>query len=99
MSVPLDTYVQIVAAGEPHTRESVEMLCLSCTLAECDEKSPLCLIQIARRRDKRLNDLMYYYEWLANGDGWKLAHRAELKRAAARRYAAKKSAQKKAVRK
>ncbi len=46
--------VEIVTAGEPYTSESVQRLCHACVLDDCDQGAALCLVSIARRRDKRL---------------------------------------------
>jgi hypothetical protein len=81
--------VEIVKAGEPHSVESVQMLCLQCPLTTCDEEDPGCLIRIARRRDKRLHNYMYYLEWLGAGDEERLKRREQRQRDAAIRRRAK----------
>lgn len=82
--------VEIVQKGEPYTPESVMFLCLQCPLPDCDNTKPLCLVRMARRRDKRLHDLMYYGEWLAGLDEERLKLRQQNKLQAAKKYQSKK---------
>ena len=76
--------VDVVKRGEPYTAESVQMLCLNCPLPDCNEESRNCLIQIARRRDARLNRAIIYNDMLADPEY--AERRKEQKRVAARRY-------------
>lgn len=83
--------IEIVEAGEPYTADSVQMLCLKCTIAaNCDEENRACLIRVARRRDKKLDHTYYYREHVAEFDEEKAKRRALQKSEAARRYQEKK---------
>ena len=78
--------IKLVEQGEPYTAETVEMLCLNCPLADCNEEDSNCLIKIARRRDRRLGHALYYRDLVASYDKNQVARRAEQKREAARRH-------------
>jgi hypothetical protein len=74
---PREELTEIVRAGEPHTVESAQLLCLKCSLAECNEDSRDCLIRIARRRDARLNNNITYQSWLGSLDEQGLSRRVQ----------------------
>jgi hypothetical protein len=53
-------------SGEPVTVENLDYLCFNCPLPDCDEKSPECLIQIAKREDPKLVSAIRYRNWIEN---------------------------------
>jgi hypothetical protein len=68
-------------SGELVTIDNVDMLCLGCTLPDCDEESRECLIRIAKRNDPKLRNQINYRNWLAENYERKVAQQREYDKA------------------